>query len=112
MGTPRVQMKGVLPWFVRWALRASGEIFVLPWLTQLTQYKIFFPHRTLFQFIIVPIAQQAGQAAVPGRLSFNMWPWCRPEVEFLEEIQTEVLRVFLLAIHRHLLYSPPSVLWT
>ena len=24
------------------------------------------------------------------------------EVEFLEEIQTEVLRVFLLAIHRHL----------
>jgi hypothetical protein len=25
-----------------------------------------------------------------------------PEVEFLEEIQTEVLRVFLLAIHRHL----------
>jgi hypothetical protein len=26
----------------------------------------------------------------------------RPEVEFLEEIQTEVLRVFLLAIHRHL----------
>jgi hypothetical protein len=27
-----------------------------------------------------------------------------PEVEFLEEIQTEVLRVFLLAIHRHLYY--------
>jgi hypothetical protein len=26
----------------------------------------------------------------------------RAEVEFLEEIQTEVLRVFLLAIHRHL----------
>jgi hypothetical protein len=25
-----------------------------------------------------------------------------PEVEFLEEIQTEVVRVFLLAIHRHL----------
>jgi hypothetical protein len=25
-----------------------------------------------------------------------------PEVEFLEEIQIEVLRVFLLAIHRHL----------
>jgi hypothetical protein len=25
-----------------------------------------------------------------------------PEVEFLKEIQTEVLRVFLLAIHRHL----------
>jgi hypothetical protein len=26
----------------------------------------------------------------------------KTEVEFLEEIQTEVLRVFLLAIHRHL----------
>ncbi len=34
------------------------------------------------------------------------------EVEFLEEIQTEVLRVFLLAIHRHLykqIVLPPSV---
>jgi hypothetical protein len=29
-------------------------------------------------------------------------PYCHTEVEFLEEIQTEVLRVFLLAIHRHL----------
>jgi hypothetical protein len=28
--------------------------------------------------------------------------WSSPEAEFLEEIQTEVLRVFLLAIHRHL----------
>ena len=27
------------------------------------------------------------------------------EVEFLEEIQTEVLRVFLLAIHRHLILT-------
>ncbi len=26
----------------------------------------------------------------------------KPEAEFLEEIQTEVLRVFLLAIHSHL----------
>jgi hypothetical protein len=25
-----------------------------------------------------------------------------PEAEFLDEIQTKVLRVFLLAIHRHL----------
>ncbi len=29
-------------------------------------------------------------------------PLYSTEVEFLEEIQTEVLRVFLLAIHRHL----------
>ncbi len=56
-----------------------------------------------------------------------MWVWvhvhCKEyaymgestEVEFLEEIQTEVLRVFLLAIHRHLFTdctSPPSVFWT
>jgi hypothetical protein len=33
----------------------------------------------------------------------NIWfGMVRTEVEFLEEIQTEVLRVFLLAIHRHL----------
>ncbi len=28
--------------------------------------------------------------------------YCRPEVEFLDEIQTKVLRVFLLDIHSHL----------
>ncbi len=59
------------------------EIFVLPWLLELAQYKIVFFLAVHYLNLFVLIAQQA-------------------EVEFLEEIQTEVLRVFLLAIHRHL----------
>jgi hypothetical protein len=35
------------------------------------QYKHFFPHRTLFQFMC-PIAQQPGQAVVQGRLSLHV----------------------------------------
>jgi hypothetical protein len=31
MGTQKVQMNWVLPWLVRWAIRAE-KIFVLPWL--------------------------------------------------------------------------------
>jgi hypothetical protein len=63
MGTEGVQMKVVLSWLV-----AMQEIFVLPWLLFLAQYKTFFPNRTLFQFIR-SLSQQAGQAVVLGRLS-------------------------------------------
>jgi hypothetical protein len=48
MGTYEVQMKGVFTWLVCWARRASTRDF----------------H---------PIAQQTGQAFVPGRLSVNMF---------------------------------------
>jgi hypothetical protein len=69
--TQRVQMKEVLPWLVRWALRAGTRDFC-PALTALDgpEQNIFFltVHYTVFQFN-VPIAQQAGQAVVPGRLS-------------------------------------------
>ncbi len=48
------------------------EIFVLPWLLWSAQYKIFF-FLTVHCFnSFVPIAQQAGQAAVLGRLSLSM----------------------------------------
>ncbi len=41
-----------------------------------------FPHHTLFPFIC-PLAQQAGQAAVPGRLSLNMCLWlCALEYKY------------------------------
>jgi hypothetical protein len=64
-------MKAVLFWLVRWALvLPAQEIFILPWLLLSAQYNIFFPHRTLFTFF-VPIAQQAGQAVVQGRLSLK-----------------------------------------
>jgi hypothetical protein len=68
MGTKRVQLKEVLPWLVHWASRAGTRDFY-PALPAL--YKIFFPHRTLFQFMC-PAAQQPGQAVVQGRLSLNV----------------------------------------
>jgi hypothetical protein len=68
MGTQRVQMKGVLPWLVRWACRAGTRAFCSALAALVGPV-----HRTLFQFnSTVPIAQQAGQAAVPGRLSLIM----------------------------------------
>jgi hypothetical protein len=63
-------MNRVIPWLVRWARRASKEIFVLPWMLWSAKYKIFFPYRTpLFSSFF---AQQAGQADVLGRLPLSI----------------------------------------
>jgi hypothetical protein len=72
-------MKGgsFLGWF-RWARRSVQEIIILPWLPLSAQYKILFssfPHRTLFLSLLVPIAQQPGQAGVLGRLSLLPLKW-------------------------------------
>jgi hypothetical protein len=40
--------------------------------------------------------------AAPPPFQYTLKTLSISEVEFLEEIKTEVLRVFLLAIHRHL----------
>ncbi len=72
MGTQRVQMKGVLHWLVRWAYRDGTRDFC-PALAALVGpvQNIFFP--TLQYFIsFVPIARQAEQAVVLGRLSLSM----------------------------------------
>jgi hypothetical protein len=59
-----------LGWFV-WLVVPVQEIFVLPWLLySRPRTKYFFPHRTLLQSF-VPIAQQAGQAVMLGRLSLS-----------------------------------------
>ncbi len=65
MGTQRVQMTGVLPWWVRWACCAGTRLFC-PALDASRASKKFFPRHTLFQSF-VPIAQQAGQAVVLGQ---------------------------------------------
>ncbi len=71
-------MKGVLPWLVSWACRAGTRDFC-PALSDPVGpvgYTIFFPYHTVHYFTsFVPIAQQAGQAVVPGRLSLNMCLW-------------------------------------
>jgi hypothetical protein len=51
MGTQRVQMKEVLPWLVLWSRRAGTRDFYPALAAQVSQYKIFFPHRTLFKFM-------------------------------------------------------------
>ncbi len=52
IGTLGVQMKGILPWLVRWARRA-GTIVFCPALSALVYHvqNIIFPHRTLFHFV-------------------------------------------------------------
>ncbi len=47
------------------------EISVLPWLVQSAQYKIFFSSLVHYFNAFVPIAQQAGQAAMLGHLSLR-----------------------------------------
>jgi hypothetical protein len=77
MGTQRVQMKGALPWLVRWECRAGTRVFCSTLAALVAQYKIyFFPRRTVhfFNFFVL-IAQQAGQAIMLGRLSHSMCLW-------------------------------------
>ncbi len=68
-------MKGVRPWLVSWACRAGTRDFcsTLAALVGPVQ-KIFFLAVHFFNSF-VPIAQQAGQAAVLGLLSLNKCLW-------------------------------------
>ncbi len=70
-GDSRVQMKGVLPWLVPWAL-CAGTRDVYPALAALVS-----PVQNMFFLAVhylnlcVPIAQQHGQAVVKGDLSLE-----------------------------------------
>jgi hypothetical protein len=68
-------MKGVLSWFVRWA-HCAGKRYFCPALAALIGpvQNIFYLTVSYFT-LFVPIAQQAGQAVVQGRLSLNMCLW-------------------------------------
>jgi hypothetical protein len=67
MGTQRVQMKGVLPWLVRWACRAGTRDFCPAFAAPVCPVQnIFFLTVHYFNFF-VPIALQAGQAALLAR---------------------------------------------
>jgi hypothetical protein len=67
-------MKGVLPWLVHLALLAGTRGFCP------SVAVLFRPIKNILFFIVhyfntfVPIAQQAGQAVVQGRLSLNVRP--------------------------------------
>jgi hypothetical protein len=68
-------MKGILPCLVRWALCAITRDFY-PALAALIAkvQNIFFLIVQYFNSF-VPVAQQAGQAIVPGHLPLNMCLW-------------------------------------
>jgi hypothetical protein len=69
MGTQRGQMKGVLPWLVRWARRA-GKVDISPALAALiSPVQNIIVLTVHFLTFLVPIAQQPGQAGVLGSLS-------------------------------------------
>ncbi len=53
----RVQMKGVLPWLVRWTCRAGTRDLC----SALAALQIFFPHRTLFKFFVLIGHQRWGR---------------------------------------------------
>ncbi len=72
MRTLKVQMRGVLPWLVRWTCTRD----FCPALAALVGpvENIYFLTVHYFNFF-VPIAQQARQAAVLDRLSLSMCLW-------------------------------------
>ncbi len=59
-------MKGVLPWFVRWARRVGTKDFY-PALGALVS-----PVENFFSSSHVPIAKKIGQTVVLGRLSLSL----------------------------------------
>ncbi len=71
MGTQSVQMKGVLSWLVRWACRTGTRDFC-------SALAALYPVQNVFSLTVhyfnafVLVTQQAGQAAVLGRLSLSV----------------------------------------
>jgi hypothetical protein len=72
MGNQVVHRKGVLPWLVRWASRTGSRDCCLALAVLVgPEQNIFLVTSQCFTSFL-PIAQQAGLAVVPGRLSLNM----------------------------------------
>ncbi len=75
MGTQRVQMKEVLPGLVRWACRAGTRYFCSALAALVGPVQNVFSSPYINSNSFVPIVQQAGQAAVFGRLSLSVCLW-------------------------------------
>jgi hypothetical protein len=70
VGTKRVQMKGVLPWLVRWARRAETKDLYPAFAILVSPVQNIFSLTVRNFSLYFPIAQQPGhgQAIVQGRL--------------------------------------------
>ncbi len=78
METQRVQIKGVLLWLVRWGCAADTRDFCPAFAALVDPVQNLFFLTVHYFNSLVPIAQQAGQAAVLGRLSVSKCLWCGP----------------------------------
>jgi hypothetical protein len=72
MGSQRGQIKGVLPLLVRWACRAGTRDFCSSLAALVVPVQNIFFLAVHYFNSFVPVAQQAGQAAVLGRLSLSV----------------------------------------
>jgi hypothetical protein len=73
-------MKEVLSWFVRWARRAGTRHFCSALVAALEG-----PVQNTISVPLFPFAQQAGQAAVLGRLSLSVCLWIRTRTKICEQ---------------------------
>jgi hypothetical protein len=72
-------MKGVLSWLVGWASRAGTRYFCSAFAALVGPVQNIFFLTVHYSIPFSPIAQQAGQAAVLGRLSLSVSlfsDWC------------------------------------
>jgi hypothetical protein len=72
MVTQRVQMKSVLPWLVRWACRTGTRDLCSALAALVGRVENIFSLTLHYYNYFVPIAQQAGQTAVLGRLYLSI----------------------------------------
>jgi hypothetical protein len=72
MMTQRVQMKGVLSWLVRWALRAGTRDFCPALVVLVGPIQNIFSSPYIISIYLSPLPSKLGQAVVPGRLSLNV----------------------------------------
>ncbi len=75
MGTQRVQMKGGLPWLVRWACRVSTRDACSALTARVGPVKNIFFFLTIYTISISLSLAHSKQAAVLSRLSLSMSLW-------------------------------------
>jgi hypothetical protein len=75
-------MKRLLPWLVRWACRAGTRDFCPTLASLVGPVKNIFSLTVQYFNTFVPIAQQAGQAAVMCRLSLIMCLWLKTALKW------------------------------
>jgi hypothetical protein len=68
-------MKGAIPWLVRCACRARYRSFFSALAALVGPVQKIFYLSVLYFNPFLPVVQQAGQAAVLGRLSLSMCLW-------------------------------------